>query len=164
MAVAERSIRVSAEPKSTRPRDAAPAHAGLQHSAMRLLDVIDRRGPADDRAWFGQVAVAVRRVRWDLAAHVRAAEARDGIHAEISRAEPRLVSQTQRLAEEHRSMKGQIDLLDRLAASRTLMSRGGVEEAMRTRAIELLELVRRHRQRDSDVVHEAYVAELGASG
>lgn len=164
MAVAERSLLVPACPRPKSLRASDPPPVGLQLSALGLLEAIDLRARADDRAWFGQVAAAVRRVRDDLAVHVRTTEAREGFHNEIVRAAPRLVRQTQRLAEEHRAMEDRVALLGLLASSRALMSRGGVEEAMRSRAVELFELIRRHRQQGSDLVHEAYVADLGWAG
>jgi hypothetical protein len=102
--------------------------------------------------------VALVELSADLTLHVRASERDQGLHEEIKHAAPRLIGPVDRLAEDHRRIRGLLDEL--LLAADSPFAVPDVED-MRTRAAALIEALARHRQRGADLVYEAFQVDLG---
>jgi hypothetical protein len=99
-------------------------------------------------------------VKADLAVHRALAEGRHGLHLDIVRSSPRHAHAVHRLNAEHRLLAARANELCVHAASRVFD--GGVAmEQLRTCAQALIREIARHRQREADLVHEAYDLDLG---
>jgi hypothetical protein len=100
------------------------------------------------------------RVKADLAVHRALAEGRQGLHVDIVRSSPRHAHAIRRLNAEHRALAAHINELCTQAANRVFD--GGVAmERLRSCAQDLVREITRHRQREADVVYEAYDLDIG---
>ena len=107
----------------------------------------------------GSDAVAVRAVleplREAFAEHRAATEGETGLYADVVQDAPRLARTVDGLVAEH-------DCIDAAMARLALIADGGASsDLVRQQAHEVLSTLLRHGRRDADLVHEAYVTDIG---
>jgi len=99
-------------------------------------------------------------VRADLALHRALAEGKKGLHLDIVRSSPRHAYAVRRLHAEHRMLFARVEELRASAASR-VYDGGATLERLRSCARSLMREITKHRQREADLVYEAYQTDLG---
>jgi uncharacterized protein (UPF0335 family) len=138
--------------------DLAPRRAELGDAVDRLeqvLAVAHGQSVISD-----EIRDLLEHVKADLAVHRALAEGRHGLHLDIVRSSPRHAHAVRRLNAEHRVLAAHVNELCGHAASRVFD--GGVAmERVQACAQALIREIARHRQREADVVHEAYDMDLG---
>jgi hypothetical protein len=150
---------MAAEPRAARYSQ-APAdrtRRALRHRADLLAAVQGFQyalaTPAADPGWRRGIDAELPRLRVAFATHVELTEGPDGLYAEVLADAPRLVRQVNNLDREHATM---------LAALEALARRVDADpERVRSWGSDLLRGLSRHRQRGADLIHEAYVTDLG---
>jgi hypothetical protein len=126
----------------------------------RLEAALASAAPGREQAWNRQVIEKLRTVGDLLNEHARSAEAADGVLALIGADQPRLLHRVERLRREH---------VDLLAHARTLQRHIELHDAeelpnfrdIRQRATWLLNALRHHRAASTDLIFEAYSADIG---
>jgi hypothetical protein len=108
--------------------------------------------PVGELDWPEQVGSRLSALREAFTAHVRATEGPDGLYAELVETAPRLAGAVQRLTREHATITAALSGLN------VGFDTGGPFVA---RATDLLHKLFRHRQLGADLVHEAYVSDIG---
>jgi hypothetical protein len=160
-----------------RSNEPVPAAGGHEHSGLQqeiMAEALRRREvlyeamvaleraaalPQGDAAtWWGEVERAVEGVQSGFGAHVVLTEGPGGLFEEIRREAPRLCHQVDVLRGEHERAQEMLEELTSMSSSTTSI------DAARTRVLDLLGLLARHRHRGADLVHEAYSADLGGLG
>jgi hypothetical protein len=132
--------------------------AELRESMDALEQALAAPAPGRAQAWAERVHVALVELSADLRAHVEATEGPDGLHAAVLATAPRLSGAVHRLGDEHVALRATVaDLLSQLDGG----GGPGSVDAVRERATALLGRLVRHRQHSSDLVFEAYQADLG---
>lgn len=129
---------------------------GELHGAIVALEAA-LATPAASPTWPGRVRAALDELRWALEDHVAVTEGSGGLFEQIVEERPRLASAVSALRDEHGGFRH-----DAGAARRSLDV--GVDPAvLRAELGDLLARLIRHRQRGSDLVHEAYQVDIGGS-
>ena len=113
-------------------------------------------GPAEPESWRDHLRALVRPLQEAFAAHRAATEGDHGLYAEVVLDAPRLANTVDGLVAEHHVIGS---AMERLAAVASEVSPDA--EALRREAIEVLDGLAQHGQRDSDLVYEAYATDLG---
>lgn len=106
--------------------------------------------PAGAPDWCGRIGDRLVRLRSGLAAHIAATEGPDGWYAELLAAAPRLAGPINALIREHGRLTADLDALTNLPPAQLPVP-----------AADLLHRLSAHRQRGSDLLHEAYGTDLG---
>ena len=120
--------------------------------------------PASDPRWRDRLGERLATLHDTLDEHVTAAEADDGILAQVRDEAPRLSNQVDRLAAEHGTITNATErLIDRLEAAPTAQVTEEAE-SVREQAVELLAAIVRHRQLGADLLYEAYNVDVGGPG
>jgi hypothetical protein len=120
--------------------------------------------PASDPRWSDRLGERLATLHATLEEHVTAAEADDGILAQVRDEAPRLSNQVDRLAAEHGTITGATErLIDRLEGTPTDQVTGEAE-SVREQAVQLLAAIVRHRQLGADLLYEAYNVDVGGPG
>lgn len=120
--------------------------------------------PASDPRWRDRLGERLATLHATLDEHVTAAEADDGILAQVRDEAPRLSNQVDRLAAEHGTITDATErLIDRLEGAPTDQV-AGEAESVREQAVELLAAIVRHRQLGADLLYEAYNVDVGGPG
>lgn len=120
--------------------------------------------PASDPRWRDRLGERLATLHATLDEHVTAAEADDGILAQVRDEAPRLSNQVDRLAAEHGTITDATErLIDRLEGAPTDQVTGEAE-SVREQAVELLAAIVRHRQLGADLLYEAYNVDVGGPG
>lgn len=120
--------------------------------------------PASDPRWRDRLGERLATLHTTLDEHVTAAEADDGILAQVRDEAPRLSNQVDRLAAEHGTITDATErLIDRLEGAPTDQV-AGEAESVREQAVELLAAIVRHRQLGADLLYEAYNVDVGGPG
>jgi hypothetical protein len=132
--------------------------AELRESMDALEQALAAPAPGRAAAWAERVHVALVELAGDLRLHVDSAEGPDGLHRAVLASAPRLSNAVARLSQEHVQLQRQLDEL--LAQLGHPVAGDGVSVA-RERGTALLGQLVRHRQRSSDLVFEAYQADIG---
>ena len=135
-----------------------PAAAGYVSPAGQVELLPEMRGvemvlaePASGTAWCARIYDRLVVLRAAFAQHIRSTEGAAGWYAEVLAAEPRLAGPIGALEREHRSIAAELDALC-----------AGLDAAiLATRCGELLHRLSGHRQRDADLLYEAYDTDLG---
>jgi hypothetical protein len=132
--------------------------AELRDSMDALEQALAAPAPRRAAAWAERVHVALVELSADLRTHVDVTEGPDGLHQAVLATAPRLSPAVDRLSREHVLLLTCVDeLLEHLDGPDPA---DGVAAA-RERGTTLLGQLVRHRQRGSDLVFEAYQADIG---
>jgi hypothetical protein len=132
--------------------------AELLESMRAVEQALAAPAPGRQGHWAERVQVALVELAADFREHINFTEGPDGIYAELLGTAPRLHSAVSALTREHAL------ITDQLAA---LIDRAGPEDitgdvdAVREQGTALLARLLRHRQRGSDLIFEAYQADIG---
>jgi hypothetical protein len=114
--------------------------------------------------WTEELRDHLGRLRDDFLAHVRGAEGDAGFYGDILRTSPRLAYRISRLAGEHDSLSREIDEVLALADDVPADAPGERDswvDRLHHRARSLLRRLSRHRQREADLIYEAYETDIG---
>ena len=130
----------------------------LRESMDALEQALAAPAPGRLAAWAERVHVALVELSGDLRTHVDLTEGPGGLHQAVVATAPRLSTVVDRLAREHRQLTVVVDdLLTRVDGA-------GFDDSVdvvRDGGTALLGQLVRHRQRSSDLVFEAYQADIG---
>jgi hypothetical protein len=108
-----------------------------------------------DPSWRAQLRGLLSPLRTAFAQHRALTEGAHGIYAEVVHDAPRLARTVDDLVAEHRHLD---EAMRRLAH---VASDTDDTDGLRRRAMDVLDRLDRHRQHDSDLVHEAYSTDIG---
>lgn len=109
--------------------------------------------PRTDPGWRRGLSTELPHLCAAFAAHVELTEGPAGLYTQVLADEPRLVRQVHRLGREHAAVREALDAFARrLDAPHDQILGWGSD---------LLRALARHRQRGADLVHAAYVVDLG---
>lgn len=130
-------------------------------AAMHRLDLALLTAlPGHIRAWKKRVGGDLRLIQEALEQHIASVEAADGLFVEIDKSRPSLAHQVARICREHFELLAQTGQLichvDRCA-------RVADFEEIRLHAAALLHGLRRHEQRETDLLFENLYTEIGAA-
>jgi hypothetical protein len=114
--------------------------------------------PGRQAHWAERVHVALVELSADFGAHIDITEGPHGRYHELLTTAPRLSGAVARLTREHALIR---DLLDNLLACVSEADINMDVDTVRDRGTALLGQLVRHRQRGSDLIYEAYSAEIG---
>jgi hypothetical protein len=117
------------------------------------------RAPGRQAHWAERVHVAIVELSADFGEHIDITEGPQGLHHELLTTAPRLSGAVAHLTPEHALIR---DLLDNLLAHVGEPESNSDLDDVRDRGTALLGRLVRHRQRGSDLIYEAYPAEIGA--
>lgn len=150
------------DPHSSRPDQSFEAlrqhRAELRESMSALEHALAAPAAADQTRWFQRLHVALVELSGDFRAHVDITEGPDGLYRNLLDTSPRLSDAVAGLTREHGLIDSQVDdVLSRVAAPDMVE---GVA-AVRDLGTALLGTLVRHRQRDSDLIYEAYEVDIG---
>jgi hypothetical protein len=132
--------------------------AELLDSMRAVEQALAAPAPARESAWAERVHVALIELAADFREHINVTEGRTGLYGDLLATAPRLHAAVARLIHEHALIKDQIG--DLVAAA----GAAGVAEnvdRIREQATALLARLLRHRQHGSDLIFEAYHADIG---
>jgi hypothetical protein len=104
------------------------------------------------------VHVALVELSADFGEHIRSTEGPDGLYHEILRTAPRLSGAVARLTRDHALIR---DLIDNLLACTSEPDVDQDVDGIRDRGTTLLGQLAGHRQHGSDLIYEAYTADIG---
>jgi hypothetical protein len=156
--LAEASMEPSLPPPEQVSLEALRRHrAELRESMNALEQALAAPAPGRPGAWAQRVHVALVELSADFREHIDITEGPHGLYRGLLTTAPRLSNAVARLTREHAQIR---DLVDDLLAR---VSGPEVDDADRVRDLgtALLGRLVRHRQRGSDLVYEAYEADIG---
>jgi hypothetical protein len=141
----------------------------VQQPRSELLDAVAYLEKALTAArghavWTEELRDHLSRLRNDFLAHVDGVEGDAGLYRDIMRTSPRLAYRISRLSVEHDSISREIDEVLALAddgADDAAGDRDSWVDRFYQRARGLLRLLTRHRQREADLIYEAYETDIG---
>jgi hypothetical protein len=132
--------------------------AELLESMRAVEQAMAAPAPGRQAHWAERVQVALVELAADFRAHIGITEGPAGVYADLLLSAPRLQAAVSRLTREHTVISHEIDtLIDAAGAP-------GIAEdvdKLREAGTALLALLLRHRQRGSDLIFEAYQADIG---
>jgi hypothetical protein len=150
------------------PNSGAPERAFLEELRRRRAELLESisaveqalAAPAPGRQarWAERVNVALVELSADFREHIDMTEGPDGLYRELLRTAPRLSGAVERLTAEHALIT---DLVDNLLACVSEPEVNEDVDRVRDRGTALLGRLVRHRQRGSDLIYEAYQADIG---
>jgi len=150
------------------PSSSTPEHGFLEDLRRRRAELLESMSavehalaaPAPSRQahWAGRVHVALVELSADFREHIQFTEGSDGLYRELLRTAPRLSGGVARLTCEHAQIR---DLLDNLLACVSGPEVNVDVDRVRDLGTALLGRLVRHRQRGSDLIYEAYTADIG---
>jgi hypothetical protein len=130
--------------------------AELRASISALEQALAAPAPGRAAAWCERVHVALVELSADLREHIDVTAGDDGLGAGVVTTTPRLSHAVVQLSREHGEMIRSLeDLLTYAGAS------GCSADHVRQRGTLLLGRLIRHRQREADLVYEAYQTDIG---
>jgi hemerythrin HHE cation binding domain-containing protein len=130
--------------------------AELRESISGLEQALAAPAPGRLGAWCQRVHVALFELAADFRVHIEVTEGPDGLYRGLLTTAPRLSNAVARLTREHGQIRDVVDdLLD--CVSRQIND----ADQVRDLGTALLARLVRHRQRGSDLVYEAYEADIG---
>ena len=131
--------------------------AELRESMNALEEALAAPAPGRPIAWAERVHIALVELCADFREHIDVTEGPHGLYRGLLTTAPRLSNAAARLTREHAQIR---DLVEDLLAQ---VSRPDVHDAdgIRDLGTALLGKLVRHRQRGSDLVYEAYEADIG---
>jgi iron-sulfur cluster repair protein YtfE (RIC family) len=116
------------------------------------------------RVWTEELRDHLGRLRDEFVAHVRGVEDEAGLYRDILRASPRLAYRVSRLSVEHDTISREIDEVLALAGDvpeDVPEDRDSWVDRVYQRARTLVRRLSRHRQREADLIYEAYETDIG---
>ena len=151
------------EPSSSTPEqgfleELRRRRADLLESISAVEQALAAPAPGREARWAERVHVALVELSADFGEHIRSTEKPDGLYQEILRTAPRLSGSVARLNRDHALIRDSID---------NLLARAGKPDAdedvdgIRNRGTTLLGRLAGHRQHGSDLIYEAYTADIG---
>jgi ATP phosphoribosyltransferase regulatory subunit HisZ len=131
--------------------------AELLESMRAVEQAVSAPAPGREERWAERVHVSLVELAADFREHVNLTEGPDGLYRELLKSAPRLSGAVARLTSEHALINADVDNLLAVA------SEPGIDEYDRVRELgtALLARLLRHRQHGSDLIYEAYQAEIG---
>jgi Hemerythrin HHE cation binding domain len=132
--------------------------AELLDSMRAVEQALAAPTPGRQPAWAKRVHAALIELAAEFREHINITEGRTGLYGELLVTAPRLHGAVARLIREHALIKDQID--DLVAAAGASDVAENVDE-IRELATTLLARLLGHRQRGSDLIFEAYHADIG---
>ena len=151
-----------------KPNSSTPEQAFLEELRRRRAELLESMsaleqalaGPAPGRQkhWAERVHVALVELSADFGEHIDITEGPDGLYRELLQTAPRLSGAMARLTREHALIR---DLVDNLLACVSVLENNADVDTVRARGTALLGRLVRHRQRGSDLIYEAYSADIG---
>lgn len=132
--------------------------AELLESMRAVEQALAAPAPGRQAQWAERVQVALVELDADFREHIDIAEGPNGLYRELLGAAPRLDGAVARLTRDHARIKAQID---------DLVARAGAPDIaedvdkVRELGTALLARLLRHRQQGSDLIFEAYQADIG---
>jgi Hemerythrin HHE cation binding domain len=158
-----RLMEASMEPNSSAPEQAfleqlRRRRAELLESMSAVEQALAAPAPGRQARWAERVHLALVELSADFDEHIDITEGSYGLYRELLTTAPRLSGAVARLTREHALIR---DLLDNLQAR---VGEPGINpdvDEVRDRGTVLLGRLVRHRQRGSDLIYEAYTAEIG---
>jgi len=157
-----------AMPSEDQTRGAALAQQ-TRHEHHALLDAIHQleaalaaAAPGREQDWSQRVSTTLQTVADLLDQHILAAEAPDGLFAEIDILRPTLLQRVERLRQDH------ADLLQQAKALQQHVTYYGIEETpnfqdIRRRATGLLNALRHHQASETDLIFESFWTDIGTA-
>jgi hypothetical protein len=150
------------------PNSSAPEQAFLEQLRRRRAELLDSMSaleqalaapaPGRQARWAERVDVALVELSADFREHIDITEGPDGLYRELLRTAPRMSGEIARLTREHALITDLVNnLLARVSGPEAIEDVDGV----RDRGTALLGRLVRHRQRGSDLIYEAYQADIG---
>lgn len=130
--------------------------AELRESMSALEHALAQPASRDQARWAQRVNVALVELSADFDEHVSITEGADGLYAQLRRTSPRLSHAVAGLIHEHAVITSQID--EMLVCTEAT---GEDADKVRELGTALIATLIRHRQRGSDLVYEAYEADIG---
>lgn len=112
--------------------------------------------PDAEASWRAHVAGLLSPLRVAFAAHRAVTEGEAGLYANLVQDAPRLVHQVNGLVAEHATLEGAMVRLEGITEAVEADA-----EAIRREVMLVLGDLTRHRQRDSDLVYDAYSIDIG---
>jgi hypothetical protein len=150
------------EPNSSTPEQALDElrrrRAELVESMNAVEHALAAPAPGRQAHWAERVHVALVELSADFGAHIDITEGPHGRYHELLTTAPRLSGAVARLTREHALIR---DLLDNLLACVSEADINMDVATVRDRGTALLGQLVRHRQRGSNLIYEAYSAEIG---
>jgi hypothetical protein len=135
---------------------------GVRTASLELEEAIARPAGQDASKWSAATAVRCQTLIEAFRYHVEQSEGPGGLLPEIVATAPRLARAVDQVKQEHRNLLVEMGRLHAAAGSGGL----GDVEAVRRKALDLLQALAAHRQRGSDLIYEAYLVDVegGDSG
>ena len=132
--------------------------AELLESMRAVEQALSAPAPGREQRWAERVQVSLAELAADFGEHVNLTEGPDGLYRELLKNAPRLSGAVARLTRAHAVISAEVDNL--LAV---VKEPGADEYVDRVRELgtALLARLLRHRQKGSDLIYEAYEAEIG---
>lgn len=130
--------------------------AALGESIRLLAMNVTGFQPDGEASWRAHVAGLLNPLRVAFAAHRAVTEGESGLYAELIQEAPRLAQEVSGLVAEHATLDGAMARLEGIAATIEADA-----EAIRQEVLSVLNGLARHRQRDSDLVYDAYTIDIG---
>ena len=148
----------SSSPEQALLEEVRRRRAQLRESMSAVEHALAAPAPGVQARWTDGVRVALIELSTDFGTHIDVTEGSDGLYRELLRTAPRLSGAVARLTSEHAVIK---DLLDNLIACVSEPDITTDVDRVRDRGTALLGTLVRHRQHGSDLIYEAYTADIG---
>jgi hypothetical protein len=132
--------------------------AELLESMRAVEQALAAPAPGRQAHWRERLHVALVELAADFRAHIDITEGPDGIYGDLLVASPRLHAAVSRLTREHAVIKDEIEALIANAGESDISEN---VDKIREGGTALLARLLRHRQRGSDLIFEAYQADIG---
>lgn len=145
-------------PGQTRLAELRRRRAELLESMRAVEQALAAPAPGREGRWAERVRLALGELSADFRAHIDVTEGPDGLYADLRGTAPRLSGRLEHLAREHVVIA---DLVDNLLADATEPQAEEDVDKVRELGTALLATLLRHRQRGSDLIYEAYEADIG---
>ena len=131
----------------------------LGDSLRTLARNVDGYQPDGAPSWRAHVASLLNPIRDAFERHRAETEGDTGLYAELVQDAPRLAHEVDCLVQEHANLDDALARLADIASARDLDP-----DLLRRAAQSVVGGLDRHRQRDSDLVYEAYTTDIGGLG
>jgi hypothetical protein len=148
----------SAAPEQAYFEELRRRRAELLESMRAVEQALSAPAPGREQRWAERVQVSLAELAADFGEHVNLTEGPDGLYRELLKNAPRLSGAVARLTRAHAVISAEVDNL--LA----VVKEPGTDEyvdRVRELGTALLARLLRHRQKGSDLIYEAYQAEIG---
>ena len=132
--------------------------AELLESMRAVEQALSAPAPGREQRWAERVHASLVDLAADFGEHINLTEGPDGLYRELLKNAPRLSGAVARLIRAHAVINDEVDKL--LA----VVTEPGIDEyvdRVRELGTALLARLLRHRQKGSDLIYEAYEAEIG---